>query len=121
MTELQRFLKTVAVILAGSGLNMLLARKQVIKTGVIYENKEGHYFVTYYERPKDGCMCLKVLEFDKNYKEVNSDEYYSEDDVCNVFDLMDNVKESRLNSEVIAIFTDIVQYLKANDLKVTVN
>lgn len=114
---LQQFLKTVALILAGSGLNVIVTSKYLIKTGKIYENEKGNYIITYYDIPKDGCFVLRTIEYDKNFKEVNNEEFYSEEDVCILLDSFKHLKESKLNKEVISMFSEIITYLKEKEIK----
>jgi hypothetical protein len=115
---LQQFLKTVALILAGSGLNIIVTARYQIKTGMIYENEKGNYIITYYDTPKDGCFVLRTIEYDKNFKEVRNEEFYSEDDVSMLLDSFKHLKESKLNQELISLFNDIVSYLKEKETKV---
>lgn len=114
---LQQFLKTVALILAGSGLNVIVTARYSIKTGKIYDNEKGNYIITYYDIPKDGCFVLRTIEYDKNFKEVRNEEFYSEDDVCMLLDSFKNLKESKLNQEVISMLSEIVTYLKEKETR----
>lgn len=115
---LQQFLKTVALILAGSGLNVIVTTRYLIKTGKIYENEKGNYIITYYDIPKDGCFVLRTIVYDNNFNEIQNEEFYSEEDVCILLDSFKHLKESKLNQEVVSMFSEIITYLKEKETKV---
>lgn len=109
----EQLVKTSAVILSGSSLSVIVTRKYAVKTGLIYKNNSGNYVIVHYDMPVDGCMTIKYLEFDKNYEQVKSETYYSEEDLADALDGFRTLRESSLNSEVENMLTGTMIFMKS--------
>ena len=83
--------------------------------GLIYENKDEEYIVAYYDTPSDACSSLFIKKYNNKFEEIESNEYYSDDDACDRLDCESELKESKLNKEILEIFTEIVSFINYKD------
>lgn len=111
----EQFLKNIASILILNGLYRLETAKHSVKMGLVYENDKQEYLVAYYDIPINACVTIFVKKYDKAFKEIESNEYYSDDDAADYLDSFKELKESQLNKELSGIFTDVISFINYKD------
>lgn len=111
------FLKHCLLLLIQSGLYVIDTKKYSIKFGFVYETK-GKYLIVYYDFQEEACMAIRVVSYDKDFKELSNDTYFSEDDVVDYIDELPSLSESPLNKELLSMLNDMISFVKPEQRKV---
>lgn len=111
------FLKHCLLLLIQSGLYVIDTKKYSIKLGLVYETK-GKYIVAHYDFKEESGVSIRVVSYDKYFKELSNDTYFSEDDVCNYIDALPPLSESPLNKELLHMLNDMVSFVKPEQRKI---
>ena len=63
-------------------------------------------------------MSIQVVTYNKDFKEISNDTYYSEDDLGEYIDSLPTLRESSLNNEVSWMLNDMISFVKPKTRKV---
>lgn len=111
------FLKRCLLLLIQSGLYVIDTKKYSIKLGLVYET-EGKYIIVHYDYKEESIVAVRVVTYDKYFKELSNDTYFSEDGVCNYVDELPSLSESSLNKELLPMLNDMVSFVKPEQRKI---
>ena len=63
-------------------------------------------------------MSIQVVTYNKDFKEISNDTYYSEDDLGEYIDSLPTLREPSLNNEVSWMLNDMISFVKPKTRKV---
>lgn len=92
-------------------------KKYSIKLGLVYE-ASGKYLIVYYDFKEESRLTIRVVSYDKYFKELSNDTYFLEDDVGKYIDKLSSFSESSLNKELFSMLNVMVSFVKPEQRKV---